>query len=238
MTAGAFLHGLFEVLAWLAAIAAGWQIKCRYLIDDLLPLHLRKYPLYMIVVWLGAVAGAMVLGTLNLHLAGMAGTGRSILGAMIGGVITAEAYKLLFDIRGSTGIVFVVPLATAIAIGRIGCFLAGLADFTYGTPTDLPWGVDFGDGIRRHPVQLYESFSMLAFLCVFIWQIRRQREWIMCHGFYLFTLAYAGQRFLWEFVKPYSAVIGPLNLFHLTCLLLIFYALTMLRLAEPAHARV
>lgn len=41
-------------------------------------------------------------------------------------------------------------------IGRVGCFLAGLADGTYGLPTDLPWGVDFGDGIPRHPTQLYE----------------------------------------------------------------------------------
>jgi len=29
-------------------------------------------------------------------------------------------------------------------------FFAGLPDYTYGTATKLPWGVDFGDGIPRH----------------------------------------------------------------------------------------
>jgi len=38
-------------------------------------------------------------------------------------------------------------LAIGVAIGRIGCYLAGLDDFTYGTPTALPWGHDFGDGV-------------------------------------------------------------------------------------------
>jgi hypothetical protein len=49
-----------------------------------------------------------------------------------------------------------LPLAVGIAIGRVGCFLTGLSDGTFGTPSPLPWAVDFGDGIRRHPTQLYE----------------------------------------------------------------------------------
>jgi hypothetical protein len=39
---------------------------------------------------------------------------------------------------------------------------------------------------------------------------------------------YAAQRFLWEFLKPYATVIGPLNLFHLVCLALLAYAAIML----------
>ena len=48
-------------------------------------------------------------------------------------------------------------------IGRWGCHFAGLADGTYGVPTTLPWGVDYGDHIARHPVALYESGAMAAF---------------------------------------------------------------------------
>jgi hypothetical protein len=29
-----------------------------------------------------------------------------------------------------------------VAVGRIGCYYAGIDDFTYATPTDLPWGHD------------------------------------------------------------------------------------------------
>jgi phosphatidylglycerol---prolipoprotein diacylglyceryl transferase len=53
-------------------------------------------------------------------------------------------------------------LAAAIAVGRLGCFFSGIEDRTYGTPTDLPWGYDFGDGILRHPVELYEAVGAAA----------------------------------------------------------------------------
>ena len=45
---------------------------------------------------------------------------------------------------------------------------AGLPDRTYGTPTSLPWAVDLGDGVGRHPVQVYESASMALFLAAWL----------------------------------------------------------------------
>jgi prolipoprotein diacylglyceryltransferase len=196
----------------------------------------QRYPVYLLVLWLGAVVGAYGLGSLNLVLAGMTGEGRSILGAIVGGVIVAEIYKAIFGVRGSTGAVLVLPLAVAIAIGRIGCFLAGLPDYTYGTPSGLPWAVDFGDGIPRHPVQLYESITMALFaLGFFLWLRRRPAE-AAGYGFYAFAGFYGLQRFLWEFLKPYPTVLGPLNLFHLAAAALVLYAAAMFRVARPAHA--
>ncbi|MGH6933379.1 MAG: hypothetical protein ACREEE_13210 [Dongiaceae bacterium] len=75
-----------------------------------------SYPVYMGVVWVGTVIGAIGLGSLNLSLAGMPGFGRSIIGALAGGIVAAEFYKFLQGVRGSTGIVFVVLLAVAMAI--------------------------------------------------------------------------------------------------------------------------
>ena len=51
----------------------------------------------------------------------------------------------------------------------------------------------------------------------------------MRNGFYALVLFYAGQRFLWEFLKPYATVAGPFNLFHLVCAGLAIYALVMIR---------
>jgi phosphatidylglycerol---prolipoprotein diacylglyceryl transferase len=45
------------------------------------------------------------------------------------------------------------------------------------------------------------------------------------------------QRFLWEFLKPYGAVIGPLTLFHLLSLFILFYAVVMLATASPARLK-
>lgn len=88
--------------------------------------------------------------------------GKTVVGGLIGGWIAVEIAKRWAGISSRTGDLFAVPLAVAIAIGRIGCHLAGLADQTYGTPTSMPWGVDLGDGVSRHPAVLYESAALCA----------------------------------------------------------------------------
>jgi prolipoprotein diacylglyceryltransferase len=117
----------------------------------------------------GAALGSKVLYWLedpratlqNLHNPAYLIGGKTIVGALIGGVITVEAMKRYIGLRISTGDLYSIPLAVGIAVGRIGCFLTGLGDNTYGTPTTLPWGVNFGDGIARHPTQLYEIVFLI-----------------------------------------------------------------------------
>ncbi len=90
--------------------------------------------------------------------------GKTIVGALVFGLIAVELFKRYIGLHQSTGDLYAIPLALGIAIGRIGCFLTGLSDNTFGTPTNLPWAIDFGDGIPRHPTQLYE----IAFLLLLI----------------------------------------------------------------------
>ncbi len=186
-------------------------------------------PGYFIALGLGSIAGALVLGSLNMGLAGVWQIGHSIAGAVAGGIVAVESFKLLTGVKGSTGGQFVAPLAVGIAVGRLGCFFAGLPDYTYGVPTRLPWGVDFDDGIPRHPVQLYESAGMLIFVAIYLNGLRTGNELVRRQGFYLFAGWYALQRFGWEFLKPYPAVLGPLNLFHLVCIALLTYSIFMMR---------
>ena len=81
---------------------------------------------------------------------------KTIVGGLLGGWAGVELAKRLMRIRHSTGDAFVFPLILGMAIGRVGCFLTGLSDNTCGLPTRLPWGIDFGDGLPRHPAQLYD----------------------------------------------------------------------------------
>jgi phosphatidylglycerol---prolipoprotein diacylglyceryl transferase len=136
-------------------------------------------------------------------------------GALVGAIVGVEIYKALRGVRGSTGGVFVGPFALGVVIGRWGCLTAGLADGTYGSATHLPWAVDLGDGIGRHPVQVYESLAMAAFLLVYLEGLAQRRAWAMRRGFYAMCLWYGASRFGWEFLKPYPPILGPLNLFHL-----------------------
>ncbi len=168
------------------------------------------------------VAGAWLAGTLG---SALVRPSHSLAGALAGGIAAVELYKADRGISGSTGVIWVGPLALGIAIGRWGCLFAGLPDDTYGTPTSLPWAVDLGDGIGRHPVQAYESLAMLGFLLVYLVAVARRAQWTRTRAFYLFVMWYAGQRFMWEFLKPYPDFISELNLFQLLALAMILYAL-------------
>jgi prolipoprotein diacylglyceryltransferase len=190
--------------------------------------------IYYTVIIVGAFLGAFIIGSLNTYLSIASNQheiiiGKSILGAIIGATIAVEGFKKIMKIKGSTGAYFVPSLAIGIAIGRIGCFLSGLDDYTYGTETDFILGYDFGDGIYRHPVQLYESATMLLFFIYLLWVYRRDRDYFEKNIFYQFILVYATQRFVWEFLKPYESVLFGLNIFQLFCLGLVGYALWCLR---------
>ena len=132
--------------------------------------------------------------------------GKTIVGALLGGTFAVEWAKARMGVQRRTGDLFALPLVAGIAIGRIGCFLAGLRDHTYGTPTALPWGVDFGDGIRRHPTQLYEVAAMLA-LGWLLWRLGRQphREGDL---FRAFLTLYMAWRLAVDFLKPEPRLAG------------------------------
>lgn len=222
------VHSLFDVLAWLSGGALAWWLHRRHLFGAAPLPTLAGVPGYFVALSLGAVSGALAFGSLNLGLAGRSPLGHSIAGALAGGIAAVELYKLARGMHGSTGLAFVAPLALGIAVGRLGCFFAGLPDYTYGIPTQVPWGVNFGDGVARHPVQVYETLAMLTFLCVFLRAAALRSEMVLRHGFYLFVAWYAAQRFLWEFLKPYPAILGQLNLFHLIAIALLVYSIIMM----------
>jgi phosphatidylglycerol---prolipoprotein diacylglyceryl transferase len=230
---GAVLHAIFDIAAWLAAGSVAWWLSRRRGIS--FPAQSFQLP-YLAALLFGAGIGAYLFGTLNLVLSGQPGIARSVEGALAGGVLAIELYKWRNGISLRTGARFALPLAVGIAIGRIGCYAAGLEDFTYGTPTALPWGHDFGDGILRHPVQLYESFGMAAFAAFYVAAVLRRDDYVITNGFYLALAFYGAQRFIWEFLKPYGALIGPLTLFHLLSLSVLLYAVVMLATAPAVRS--
>jgi prolipoprotein diacylglyceryltransferase len=126
--------------------------------------------------------------------------GRTIVGGLAGGWAGVEIAKHAVGIRQSTGDRFVFPILLGLAIGRVGCFLEGLPDHTYGIATNLPWGIDFGDGVRRHPTQLYEVAFCILFGLYLLFHLRRARP--AGERFQLLVLGYFSWRFAVEFIKP------------------------------------
>jgi phosphatidylglycerol:prolipoprotein diacylglycerol transferase len=230
------IHTIFDILAAVASL--GVTAFCyRWRLKDAAQRIEHAGAGYVLALVLGAAVGGYGLGSLNLWISGTPIVARSIVGALAGAIAAIEMFKWARGLKGSTGLIFVPAFATTVVVGRWGCFLSGLSDETHGTPTILPWGVDLGDGIMRHPVQLYESFAMAAFLVAALVLIGRRKPWFMRNGFYVLVLFYAVQRFLWEFLKPYGPVIGPFNLFHLVCAALALYALAMMWGNQGKHER-
>jgi prolipoprotein diacylglyceryltransferase len=124
--------------------------------------------------------------------------GKTIVGGLLGAILGVETAKHLLRWPASTGDGFVIPLAAALAIGRIGCQLSGVSDLTYGNVTELPWGWDYGDGLARHPTAIYEILGVGALA----WWAMRARLSRSGDRFRAFVVGYLLLRFGLEFLKP------------------------------------
>jgi len=216
-------HLVFDLLAWGGGLALGMVLYRWRLRPIAERVASRVGGGYFLALALGAAPGAWLAGSLNSLREHAPALSHSVAGALVGAIVGVEIYKAIRGVKGSTGGLFVGSFSVGVVVGRLGCFFAGLLDDTYGSPTRLPWGVDLGDGIARHPVQLYESASMSAFLALYLVGLARRAPWAMRRGFYVMCIWYGAQRFVWEFLKPYPKLIGPFNVFHLLCLGLIVY---------------
>jgi phosphatidylglycerol:prolipoprotein diacylglycerol transferase len=112
-------------------------------------------------------------------------------------------------ITQKTGDGFVVPVAVGIAIGRAGCFVGGCC---FGTATSLPWGVDFGGGVHRHPTQLYELVFHASAALFFLWC--RARGLFVLQRMKIYIAAYFIYRFFTEFIRPEPRMLWSLTLYQ------------------------
>ena len=147
----------------------------------------------------------------------------TVIGGLLGGLIGVELMKRRIGVSTSSGDLMVYPLILAMIIGRAGCFMAGLEDGTYGIPTTLPWAINFGDGIPRHPTNLYEILFWMI-LWVTLKEIDNKKQFADGAKFKLFMVSYLSFRFCIEFIKPAYFFNFGLSVLQLTALAgLIYY---------------
>ena len=149
---------------------------------------------------------------------------KTVLGGFLGGLTGVEIVKKIIKEKGASGDLFVYPIILALIIGRMGCFSMGIYEETYGTVTTLPWGMNLGDGLIRHPVSLYEIIFLWV-LWVCLWIV--QKKFALQQGalFKLFMIAYLGFRFLLDFIKPHFTFNVGLSVIQLTCIAGLLYYL-------------
>ncbi|KEO82296.1 prolipoprotein diacylglyceryl transferase [Tumebacillus flagellatus] len=154
--------------------------------------------------------------------------GKTIVGGFLGGLIGVEIVKKCVGWTSRTGDDYTIPMIVGLAIGRIGCFLTGLADETCGNPTTWITGIDFGDGIPRHPTQLYEIafLALLAGVLIFL----KKRASLPNGGiFQLFMFCYLLFRLGVEFIKPVPHIYWIFSNIQIACILGLIHYINLLR---------
>jgi phosphatidylglycerol---prolipoprotein diacylglyceryl transferase len=146
-------------------------------------------------------------------------SGRTIVGGLIGGTIGAMLTKRVLGIKERRGNLFAPAVAMGVAIGRMGSFFRGCC---YGKPTVLPWGVDFGDGIARHPTQLYESLFMLV-MFTYLERVKDREDVRPGQLFKTLMVSYFIFRFLVEFIRVEPVVFVGMTSFQIISVGVILY---------------
>lgn len=132
-----------------------------------------------------------------------------------GGLIGVVLVLLLFARKKKRHLLeigdFISPLIPlGLAAGRLGNFINGEL---WGRPTTLPWGMVFpqtGDGIARHPSQLYEmGLEGLTLFAILWWFARKPRPLGQVSA--VFLMGYGIFRFLVEFTRAPDAFLGLLT---------------------------
>lgn len=153
---------------------------------------------------------------------------KSIIGGLFGGLFGVEISKKIIGEKRSSGDLFTYPIIVGIMIGRLGCFLTGIKEFTYGTETSWITGMNLGDGLRRHPTSLYE----IIFLAVLFVLLRSTSAYSKRENgllFKFFMIAYFGFRFCIEFIKPNTFHLLGLSSIQWICILCWLYYLPTLK---------
>lgn len=178
----------------------------------------------------GALFGSRVLGALedpsklmwDMRALFVAFNNRTVVGGLLGGLAGVEVAKLLMGERHRSGDLFVFPLLLGMVVGRVGCLLGGLEDNTYGIPTELPWAMDLGDGVRRHPTNAYEIIY-LALIAMVLFLLQHHTRLKSGALFQVFLASYLLFRFFIEFIKPQPLVVLGLSSIQLACIAGLLY---------------
>ncbi len=197
--------------------AYGWLMLAGIGVSVWFWLRLARRDRRLLAVYVGGLLGAF-LGAKLLYLAIdgwrflgqpdlwlQLATGKTILGALLGGYLAVELVKRAVGYPGVTGDWFALIAPLGVALGRVGCLAHGCC---HGRACASAWyTLRDAAGVDRWPAVPAEILFNLAMLAWFL-GLRRRRQLAGQH-FHLYLIAYGAFRFLHEFLRDEHRLVGP-----------------------------
>lgn len=209
------LYPLYAVPVLVALLLGTLFPVARHITDRRLR---RQYLLIQLITFASAILGAKLVYLLGEHRWPFETmdnwrqalySGRSIVGALIFGLLGAELAKPLMGYRLPPNDRFAALLPFALATGRTGCLLQGCCR---GVPFDGAWAITYADGIARHPSQIYE---MLFHVAAGIGAVLLVRNRLMIgRVFSLYLICYGAFRLGSEFLRETPKTFGPFSAYQ------------------------
>jgi phosphatidylglycerol:prolipoprotein diacylglycerol transferase len=157
--------------------------------------------------------------------------GRTILGGLLGGYIGVELAKRAIGYTQPTGDSFAVCVPLGLAIGRIGCHLAGCCQ---GLPCRSAWYcVLDSTGQPRYPSALMEAAFNAVMFVLMIALLRAGR--LRGQLFHIYLMAYALFRIVLESIRD-TPRLGPVSSYQILAAILFLFALVRFARRAREHA--
>lgn len=192
----------------------------------------------LLMVYIGGLCGAFIgakllylgaegwlhFGEENMwiHLA----TGKTIVGALLGGYAGVELCKKFMGYTSATGDWFAVIAPVGIILGRIGCLLHGCC---LGNECPATWySVVDSVGVERWPAVPLEILFNATFLAVVL-LVLRPRHILPGQHFHVYLIAYGLFRLAHEAMRVTPKIAGPLSGYQIGCIAMVILGVARFR---------
>ncbi|MEP6669493.1 MAG: prolipoprotein diacylglyceryl transferase family protein [Chthoniobacter sp.] len=206
--------------------AYGWLMLAGILVSVLWWSRLARRDERLLIIYFAALISAFV-GAKLVYLAAEGwmfwddpqrwviwATGKTILGALLGGYVGVEVAKKFTGYTQATGDWFALIAPFGIALGRVGCLVHGCCLGRRCAPAW--WTIRDGHGIARWPAVPVEIGFNIAAILVFIGL--RRRHLFPGQHFHLYLIAYGIFRMLHEFLRATPRVRGEFSGYQIAAL--------------------
>jgi hypothetical protein len=166
-----------------------------------------------------ALAESQADGLLSIGTVALMGP-KTVMGGLLGGFLAIALFKRLTRVEHDTSDAFARGACVLMVVGRLGCVFQHCC-FGCAVQAPLPpwYGVQQGDGVLRHPVQLIELAAQGALLITI--HLLHRRDLLAHRRLFLVFLAYGSARFALEFLRePLGATWFGLNLWQYLALVM------------------